>query len=71
VPSAAARLAARLHGQHGAGLHCLAVNMDDAAAALGGVAADMRAGEAQLVAQEFGEQGARLHVCGALLAVHG
>jgi hypothetical protein len=31
----------------------------------------MGAGEAQMVAQKLGEQGARLDVCAALLAVHG
>ena len=63
-------LAARLHGQHGAGLHCLAVNMDDAAAALGGVAADMRAGEPEFVTNEMHEQGAILALSAHCPAIH-
>ncbi len=42
--------------QRGAGLDRLAVDMDDAGAALRGVAADMRAGQAQILAQELHEQ---------------
>ena len=38
--------------EHGAGLHRLAVDMDDAGAALAGVAADMGPGEAEVLAQE-------------------
>ncbi len=42
-----------LPGQHGAGLDGHAVEMNHAGAALGGVAADMGAGQAQIFAQEF------------------
>ena len=45
--------------------------MDDAGAALAGVAADMRAGEAEILAQELNQQRARLDVAGDRLAVHG
>ena len=40
----------------GARLHRLAVDMDDAGAALRGVAADMRAGQAEILAQEVNQQ---------------
>ena len=42
--------AVRLHGEDGAGLDREPVDVDDTGAALAGVAADMRAGEAQLFA---------------------
>ena len=45
-----------LDGQHGAGLHRLAVDMDDAGAALRGVAADMGAGKAEIFAQEMNQK---------------
>ena len=56
-----------LHRQHGAGLDRLAVDMHDAGAALAGVAADMGAGQAQLLAQELDQQRARLDL-GRMLA---
>ena len=49
-----------LDREHGAGLHRLAVEIDGAGAAMAGVAADMRAGDVELVAQEVDEQGSRL-----------
>ncbi len=48
----------RLDREHAARLHGLAVYMHDACAALAGVAADMRAGQPKLLAQEIDEQGA-------------
>ena len=45
-----------LSGQHGAGFHRPAVDMDDAGAALAGVAADMGAGQVQIFAQEMDQQ---------------
>ena len=48
-----------LEREHGAGLDGDAVDMHDAGAALGGVAADMRAGEPQVLAQELHQQRAR------------
>ena len=48
--------------EHGAGLHRHAVDMDDAGAALRGVAADMGAGEAQVLAQELHQQRARIDI---------
>jgi hypothetical protein len=49
-----------LQRQHGAALHRLAVEQHRAGAALAGVAADMRAGQAQLLAQYFDQQALRL-----------
>ena len=43
--------------------------MDDAGAALAGVAADMRAGQAELLAQQLHEQGAALDLGRHRLAV--
>ena len=54
--------AVRLQRQRGAGLDCDAVEMDGAAAALAGVAADVRAGQPELVAQQVHQQGAVLDV---------
>jgi hypothetical protein len=51
-----------LHGQHGAALHGLAVEVYGAGAALAGIAADMGAGQVELVADHVAEQGAGLHV---------
>ena len=56
--------------EHGARLDRLAVDMHDAGAALRGVAADMRAGEPQLLAQQLHQQGARIDFGGDGLAVH-
>ena len=60
-----------LDGKDGAGLHRLAVDMDDAGAALAGVAADMGAGHAEMLAQELDQQRARLDLAGDGLAVDG
>ena len=49
-----------LDREHGAGLDRLAVEVDGAGAAMAGLAADMRAGEVELLAQEMDQQGARL-----------
>ena len=49
-----------LHGEYGAGLHRTAVEVDGACAAMAGLAADMQAGQPELLAQEMNEQGARL-----------
>ena len=51
-------------GEHGAGLHRLAVDQDDAGAAVAGVAAPVRAGEAERLAQEVHEQQPRFDVAG-------
>ena len=59
-----------LPGEDGAGLHRLAVHMHHAGAALRGVAADMRAGEPQVLAQELHQQGARIDITGDGFAVH-
>ena len=49
-----------LHGEHGAGLHGHAVEQHRAGAAVGGVAADVGAGEAQVLAEQVDQQQARL-----------
>ena len=60
-PSTVSDLAAvGLDGEHRAGLHRLAVEQDGAGAAVGGVAADVGAGQAQVLAQEVDQQQARL-----------
>ena len=56
-------------GERRAGLDRLAVDVDDAGAALRGVAADMGAGEAQVFAQELDQQRARIDIGGNGLAV--
>src|SRR5262249_49152690 len=48
-----------LDGEHGAGLHRLAVEVHRAGAAMAGLAADMRAGQVELLAQEMDQQRAR------------
>ncbi|MGY4596536.1 hypothetical protein ACVWXL_004282 [Bradyrhizobium sp. GM22.5] len=58
------------HGERGAGLHGLAVQMHDASAALRGVAADMGAGEPQILAQELHQQGAGIDIGRDRIAVH-
>jgi hypothetical protein len=45
--------------------------VDDAGAALAGVAPDVGAGQGQLAAQQIDEQRARLDLSGDGLAVHG
>src|ERR1041384_918855 len=62
---------ARLHCQLGAGLDRLAVDEHRAGAAARGVAPDVRAGEAQVGAQEVDQQHARLDVTRALGTVDG
>ena len=59
-----------LQRERGAGLGRDAVDMNDASAALRGVAADMRAGQPQILAQELHQQGARFDVAGDGFAVH-
>src|SRR5215469_7629409 len=49
-----------LHGEHGAGFHRHAVDIDGAGTAMGGLAADMGAGHLQILADEMHEQRARL-----------
>ena len=59
-----------LQRQHGAGFDRLAVDVNDAGAALRRVAADMRAGEPQILAQKLHQQRARIDVGGDGFAVH-
>jgi hypothetical protein len=56
--------------QRGAALHRLAVDMDDAGPALAGIAADMGASQAELVAQELDEQRAAFDLAAHGLSVH-
>ena len=58
-------------GEHRAGLHRGLVQPDHARAAVRGVAAPVRAGEAQLVAQEVDQQQPRLDLAGVVDAVDG
>ena len=51
-----------LDGEHRAGLGALAVDVDGAGAAVARVAADVRAGQPERVAQEVDEEEARLDV---------
>jgi hypothetical protein len=62
--------ASRLAGKHGARFHRAAVDMHDAGAALAGIAADMGAGEIEVIAQEMDEQRPILHVDRDGPAVH-
>ena len=57
--------------EHRAGLHRHAVHVDDAGAALRRVAADMRPGQAEMVAQELHQQRAVLDLARLGPAVHG
>jgi hypothetical protein len=57
--------------QHGARLDRVAVEVDGASPAVGGVAADVGAREPQVVTQIVHEQEARLHLSGLRLSVHG
>jgi len=51
-----------LGGEHGAGLHGAAVEVDGTGAALPGIAANVGAGQAEVLAQEFGEQGGGIDI---------
>ena len=62
-------VAVRLHRQHQAGARGAAVEQDGAGAADAVLAAEMRAGEAELVAQEIGERQAHLDLVLVALAV--
>ena len=60
-----------LDGEHGATLHRLAVEIDRAGAAMGGVAADMGAGQIQVLADKVDQHRARLDQSLDLAAVDG
>src|SRR5262245_8060138 len=60
-----------LHREERAGLRAAAVDENGAGAALCGVAADVRAGQAQLFAEEVDEQDARVDLPLADLAING
>src|SRR5215211_2339395 len=62
--------AARLRRQHEAGTHRLAVQLDRAGAADAVLAADLGAGQVEVVADKVGKQGPRLHLALVPLAVH-
>src|SRR5262249_52941936 len=51
-----------LHGEHGAGLHSLAVHRDGTGAANGGLAADVGAGQAHDFAEVMDEEQAWLNL---------
>src|SRR6266566_2103188 len=58
------------HHQRGAGLHRLTVEMHDAGAALRGIAADMGAGQPQVLAQELHQEGAGVDIGSYGITVH-
>ncbi len=60
----------RLHGEHQAGTHGLAIEQDGAGAADPVLAADMGTGQRQIVAEEIAEQHARFDAALIFLAVH-
>ena len=60
-----------LDGEHRARLGALAIDVDGARAAVAGVAADVRAGQPEVVAQEMDEEQARLDIGLVRLAVDG
>ena len=62
--------AVRLHREQHAALHRLAVEVDRAGAAVAGVAADVRAGQVDVVADEVDEQAARVDLALVDDAVH-
>ncbi len=59
-----------LDGEHGARFHRFAIDRDHAGAALTGVTADMGAGEVQVIAQQFDQQGAAFDMGVRRFAVH-
>src|SRR5207237_8105878 len=65
------RRALGLHGEDGAGLHGFAVDQHGAGAAMRGVAADVRAGQAEGLAQEVDEEQPRLDLDAVGNAVDG
>ena len=65
-------VAVRLHGEHQARARRAAIEQDRAGAADAVLAAEMRAGEAELMAQEIGERHAHLDLLSLVaLAVDG
>jgi hypothetical protein len=64
------RRSVRLNGQDRARLHGSAVEVDSARAALGRVAADMRASDAEVIAQKVHKQPPRLNLSRPQLTVH-
>ena len=59
------------HGERRARLHAFAIHMHHAGAALAGIAADMRAGHAELFAQQFHQKCAAFNFSGMGLTIHG
>ena len=59
-----------LAGQHGAGFDRPAVDMNDAGAALAGVAADMGAGQVQIFPKEMNEEGSVFNICRDSVTIH-
>ena len=60
-----------LHGEHGAGFHAVAVQVNGARTAVAGVAADHGADLAEPVTQVVHEEQPRLHVVGVSRSIHG
>src|SRR5918996_3555417 len=59
-----------LYREHGAALHRFAIDVDHAGAALAGVAADVGAGQIELLAYKLDQEGTRLDLPRHRLAVH-
>src|SRR5262245_1003530 len=59
-----------LNGEHRAALYRLAVEIDRTGAAMGGVAADVRASQIEMFAEVVDEQRARLNEAVDLMAIH-
>src|SRR5947209_20423794 len=60
----------QLPNEDSARLHGLTIDVHHACAALGSIAADMCAGEPQVLAQELHQESARINITGDGLAVH-
>ena len=60
-----------LPDQRGAGFHRTPIDMDDAGAALAGIASDMGAGETEVIAQQMHEQRSVFDIGRNRLAVDG
>jgi hypothetical protein len=62
--------AIRLHSKYGTGLHGPAIQKDSARTAVGGVAANVRSGKRQEVANEMDQEKPGLYLCLMVPAVH-
>jgi hypothetical protein len=63
--------AVRLDGEHGAGFHRVAVDMNDAGTALARIAPDVRTGKTKIFANELRQQRASFDFTADSFSVHG